>query len=152
MPITYTIDHISSSTESVLVETAPKSEMVSQGTVVDPKTGAKTTSYSLASGDSAYPGVVEYRVEAQNRGGFPILRVSMTFKTWATSDDGLGTVVKRPLVSTFAVNLPADLTIELADFDDLIGNVFSFLYASQSAGARNTGYIQRLLYGSPTVA
>lgn len=151
MATTFSLDHVVSSTESVLVEVGAKSEFISQGTVIDPKTGARITTYTLGSGDSAYLATVEYRIEEQTRGGLPVRRVSMTFRTWATSDDGLGNVLKKPVSGQFAFVLPTDITIELADLDDFIGNCFSFLYASQSAGARNTGYISNLLYGSSKV-
>jgi hypothetical protein len=151
MSTTYSLDHVVSSTESVLVEVAAKSEFVSQGTVIDPKTGARITTYTLGSGDSAFLATVEYRIEEQVRAGQSVRRVSMTFRTWATSDDGLGLVVKRPVSGQFAFVLPIDLTIELADLDDFIGNCFSFLYASQSSGARATGYLNSLLFGSSKV-
>lgn len=149
---TYSLDHVASATESVLVETAAKSEMTLQSTDVDPKTGAVVSTYNLASGDSQFPASVVYRVENQSRGGSPIRRVSMTFSTWAVDDNSVdGTAIRKPISGTIAMNIPADITTELADLDDFIGNLFSFLYASQSGGARNTGYLQKLLYGVPQV-
>jgi hypothetical protein len=151
MSTTFSLDHVNASTEAVNVEVAPKSEFVSQGTTIDPKTGARITMYTIGSGDSAYLATVEYRIEEQTRGGAQVRRVTMTFKTWATSDDGLGTVVKRPISGQFAIVCPTDITLELADLDDFIGNCFSFLYASVSSGARNTSYLNNLLYGSTKV-
>jgi hypothetical protein len=149
---TYSLDHVATATESVLVETAAKSELTLISTTTDPKTGAVTSNYVLASGDDAYPATVSYRVENQTRGGNPVRRVSMTFSTWAADyNDVDGITTRKPVVASFSFVLPADLTIELADMDDLIGNAFSFLFASQSAGARNTGYLQKLLYGVPQV-
>jgi hypothetical protein len=52
MTISYSLDHTPSSTESVLVEVAPKSEMTLRATDADPKTGAVTATYVLASGDA----------------------------------------------------------------------------------------------------
>lgn len=152
MATTFSLDHVvGATTESVLVEVAAKSEFVSQGTTIDPKTGARITLYTLGSGDTAYLATVEYRIEEQTRSGAPVRRVTMTFKTWATSDDGLGNVVKKPISGQFAIICPTDITLELADLDDFIGNCFSFLYPSVSSGVRNTGYLLNLLYGSTKV-
>jgi hypothetical protein len=152
MTISYSLDHTPSSTESVLVEVAPKSEMTLRATDADPKTGAVTATYVLASGDAAYEATVVYRIESQTRSDGPKRRVSMTFSTWATvSDSVAGTDKKSPISGTISLLIPADLTTELADMDDFIGTLFSFLYASQSSGARNTGYLQKLLYGVPQV-
>lgn len=151
MSITYSIDHVASSTEAVNVEVAAKSEMTLKSTDIDPKTGDTLSTYVLASGDNAYPSTVTYRIQAQNQGGVPQRRAVMTFSTWATSDDGLGTVVKRPLSGSVSFIVPGDLTVELADMDDFIGNLFSFLYLSVTAGARSTTWLQKLLFGVPQV-
>lgn len=151
MAHSYSIDHAVSSTESVLVEVAAKSEFVSQGTSIDPKTGARVNTYALGSGDTGYQATVEYRVEDQTRSGDPVRRVTMTFRTWATDDDGAGVVLKKPILGQFIMNIPLSFTIEVGDLDDFIGNCFSFLYASQSSGARATGYLTSLLFGSPKV-
>jgi hypothetical protein len=96
--------------------------------------------------------MVVYRIESQTRSDGPKRRVSMTFSTWATvSDSVAGTDKKSPISGTISLLIPADLTTELTDMDDFIGTLFSFLYASQSSGARNTGYLQKLLYGVPQV-
>jgi len=151
MSHTYSIDHANASTESVLVEVAEKSYMTLQSTDVDPKTGDILSTYVLATGDASYPATVTYRVQNQTQRGKPVRRIVVTLNTWATDDDGLGLVLKEPISSSFSMVIPASFTIELADLDDFIGNMFSFLYASQSAGARNTGYLQKLLYGVPQV-
>lgn len=152
MSLTYSLDHVVSSTESVLVEVAAKSEMVLQSTVTDPKTSAVTSTYVLASGDNSYPATVVYRTELQKRGGDLVRRASVTFNTWAVrADDIAETETRKPVSGTFAFVLPSDMNIELADLDDFIGNVFSFLYASQSSGARNTGFLAKILFGIPQV-
>jgi hypothetical protein len=149
---TYLIDHINASTESINVEVAAKSEMIEQSTDTDSKTGDVISTYVLSSGDNAYPATVTYRVQASGSVAKPTRRVVVTLSTWATSDDGAGVVVKRPLTGSISFVLPADMTVELADMDDFIGNLFSFLYASATAGARSTTYLQKLLYGVPRVA
>lgn len=152
MTHTYSLDHVATATESVLVETAAKSEMTLVSTDVDPKTGDIVSTYVLSSGDSQFPANVTYRVATQSRGGQAIRRMSMIFSTWAVDDNSVdGVATRKPISGTIALNVPADITIELADMDDFIGNLFSFLYASQSSGARNTGYLQKLLYGVPQV-
>lgn len=152
MTHTYSLDHVASATESVNVETAAKSEMTLQSTDVDPKSGDVVSTYTLASGDSQYPAYVVYRIGSQNRGGNPVRRASMTFSTWAVDDNSVdGTAIRKPISGTISLLIPADITVELADMDDFIGNLFSFLYASVSTGARNTGYLQKLLYGVPQV-
>lgn len=148
---TYSIDHAAGSTESVTLEVAPKSEMTLVSTDVDPKTGDVISNYVLASGDSAYPATVSYRVQAQTRGGDPFRRVVMTFSSWATSDDGAGVVIKKPITGSISFVIPANLTVELADLKAFVGEMFSFMYASVAAGTWNTGYLQKLLYGVPQV-
>jgi len=150
--ITYSIDHVASSTEAVNVEVAAKSEMTRQSTVVDPKTGDVLSTYVLSSGDNAYPATVTYRIQNQGSSSNPTRRAVMTFSTWATSDDGLGTVIKKPLSGSISFVVPANLTVELADMDDFIGNLFSFLYASVTTGARSTAWLQKFLFGVPEVA
>lgn len=152
MAHTYSIDHVVTSTESVNVEVAEKSGMTLRSTDVDPSTGDVLSTYVLASGDAAYESTVTYRVQNMNKAGSKTRRCVATFNTWATDDDGAGTVVKKPLTGSISFIVPADLTIELADMDDFIGNLFSFLYASVSTGARSTAWLQKLLYGVPQVA
>jgi len=152
MTISYSIDHLSTSVEDVSIEIAAKSEMTLQSTTTDPKTGEIASTYVLASGDNAYPSSVVFRSSIQNRTNGAIRRMSMTFSTWATkSDDVTNVVVKRPVVATFSVNVPSDITVEVADLDDLIGNAFSFLYLSVTSKVRNTTWLQDLLYGIPQV-
>jgi len=151
MTHTYSLDHVASATESVNVETAAKSEMTLRSTDVDPKTGDVVSTYVLASGDSRYEATVTYKVQEQNKVGAPTRRCVVTLNTWATDDDGAGLVVKKPITGSISFIVPTDLTIELADMDDFIGNLFSFLYASVSTGTRNTTYLQKLLYGVPQV-
>jgi hypothetical protein len=153
MALSYAVDHANASTESVNVEVAAKSELTLVSTDVDPKTGAVTSTYLLASGDANFPSYVTYRAEQQTRGGKSVRRVSMTFSTWATETDSVTGVVRHePLNGTYSFVVPMAYTVELADMDDFIGNCFSFLYASVSAGARSTTYLQKLLYGAPQVA
>jgi hypothetical protein len=152
MTITYTLDHVESTTESVDVEVAAKSEMTLQRTSVDPKTGEVTSVYVLASGDNAYPATVTYRSIVQSRNGAPSRRLSATFTTWATAvNDVSGETIKKPITGTFSATLPADMTVELADMDEFVGNCFSFLYPSVTAGVRSTSWLQKLQYGVPQV-
>jgi hypothetical protein len=77
----------------------------------------------------------------------------MTFSTWAVKADSVtGIEVRAPLNVTIGINVPADMTIEVADLDDLIGNAFSFLYASVTAKVRSTAWLQKLLYGATQVS
>jgi len=152
MTITYSIDHISTSVEDVSVEVAAKSEMTLQGTVIDQKTGDVTSTYVLASGDNSYPATVAYRSAVQNRASGAVRRMSMTFSTWATRSDSVaGTDEKLPLTGSIAFTVPADMTIEVADMDDLVGNLFSFAYLSVTTKVRDTTWLQKLLYGIPQV-
>ena len=153
MTHTYSLDHVVVTTEFVSVEVAAKSEMTLQFTGPDPLNKDATIAvYRLLSGDAAYPANVTYRVENQTRKGAKIRRASMTFDTWAADDNSVdGTTARKPISGTISVNIPAEITTELADMDDMLGNMFSFMYASVSAGARNTGYLNKLFYGLPQV-
>jgi hypothetical protein len=153
MAHTYSIDHLVTSTEAVNIEVADKAGMVLRGTSRLPngRDGWEAI-YGLGSGDSQYPATVTYRVENQTRQGNPVRRLSMIFNTWAADDDGVSVVIRKPISAEISIVVPADLTIELADLDDLFGNSVSFLYSSVSSGTRTTTYLQKLLYGGPQVA
>jgi hypothetical protein len=80
-----------------------------------------------------------------------VRRISIQFDTWAVDDDGAELVVRKPIMAEFVAVVPADLTIELADFNILVGNLVSFTYPSVAAGVRSTAYLQKLLFGLPQV-
>jgi len=152
MALSYSLDHITTSVEDVSVEVAAKSEMILQSTVADPKTGEVVSTYVLASGDNGFPATITYRNSIQNRSGGSVRRLSMTLSTWATVSDSVsGTDTKKSISGTISFLIPADITIEVADMDDFIGNLFSFLYLSVTAKVRDTTWIQKLLYGVPQV-
>jgi hypothetical protein len=152
MSITYSIDHLSTSVEDVSVEVAAKSEMTLMSTTTDPKTGVTSSVYSLASGDNAFPATVTYRSSVEKRAVGPVRKVSMTFSTWATKSDSVsGIDVKQDVSASVNFIFPASMTIEVADVDDLIGNLFSFLYLSVTTKVRDTTWLQKLLYGVPQV-
>jgi hypothetical protein len=148
MTVSFSIDHLSTSVEDVSVEVAAKSEMILQSSDVDPKTGDVTSTYVLASGDNAFPATVIYRTSLQKRAGAAVRRLSMTFNTWSVSTDSVtGIVIRKPLSATVSFVIPADMTVEVADMDDLVGNLFSFLYLSVTTKVRDTAWLQKLLYG-----
>lgn len=152
MTITYSLDHVATSVEDVSVEVAAKSEMTLQSTSTDPKTGEVVSVYVLASGDNSFPATLTYRNSLQNRNTGAIRRISMTFSTWATAADSVsGVDTKKPFSGTVSFNIPADMTVEIADMDDFIGNLFSFLYLSVTTKVRDTTWLQKLLYGVPQV-
>lgn len=152
MALTYSLDHISTTVEDVSVEVAAKSEMVLQSTSTDPKTGEVVSIYVLSSGDNSFPATVTYRNAVQKRSTGTIRRMSMTFDTWATCSDSVsGTDTKKPFSGTVSINAPADMTIETADADDFIGNLFSFLYLSVTTKVRDTTWLGKLLFGIPQV-
>jgi len=152
MTITYSIDHVSGTTESVNVEVADKVNMTLQSTDTDIKTGEVVSTYVLAAGDNAYKAFVTLRCVLQTRRGAAYQRVSMTFDTWAVKSDSVaGTEERKPLSGTISFLIPADMTIEVADMDVFIGSLFSFLYVSVSTGTRNTTWLAKLLYGIPQV-
>jgi len=152
MTITWSIDHLSTSVEDVSVEVAPKSEMTLQSTTTDPKTGEITSVYNLASGDNAFLASVTYRSSIQKRAIGDVRKISMTFSTWATMSNSFdGTETKKPVSVSCTILGPADMTLEVADLDDLIGNGFSYLYASVTSKVRDTSWLGKLLYGVPQV-
>lgn len=152
MSLSYSIDHISTSVEDVSVEVAAKSELTLRQVSTDPKTGEISAEYVLASGDDNFPATVTYRTVLQRRQGALNRRISMTFQTWATvSNSVTGEDEKKPISSTISMILPPEMTLELADLDDLLGNTFSFMYASVTTKVRDTAYLQKLLYGIPSV-
>ncbi|DAD50090.1 TPA_asm: coat protein [ssRNA phage Zoerhiza.1_23] len=151
MSISYSLDHITTSVEDVSVEVAAKSEMVSQGPRIA-KNGDRFHDYVLASGDNAYPAIVSYGSNVQQRTTGPIRRVTMALSTWASATDSVsGLVTKKPILGQVVIELPADMTIEVADADDLIGNMFSYMYLSVTTKVRDTSWLLDLLYGSGEV-
>lgn len=153
MTITYSIDHIVSSTESVNVEVADKAHMTLQGTDRDPKTGELSSVYVLSTGDNSYPSYVTYRCALQKRATGLVRRISVTFDTWAVkTDDVAGTVDRKPISGTVSFNTPADMTIETSDLDEMLGNLISFQYLSVTGGARDITWLGKLLFGVPQVA
>lgn len=153
MTITYSIDHLSTSVEDVSVEVAPKSEMTFQGIVTDSKTGEVKASYVLASGDNAYPATVTYKSSIQSRASGQVRRMEIQFSTWATLSDSVsGLDTKKPVLASCVFTVPADMTIEVSDLDDLLGNLFSFAYLSVTTKVRNTTWLQKLLYGATQVS
>jgi len=153
MTITYSVDHLPSSTESVTVEVAPKSELTLQSSDTDPKTGEVTATYVLSSGDIRFPAYVVYRVTPQNRASGSVLRISMTFSTWAVMSDSVsGIDTRKPITSTISMILPADISVSTANVDKLLGEIFSLMYSSVSSGTRTTTWLQKLLYGAPAVS
>jgi len=152
MSLTYSIDHALTSVEDVSVEVADKANMVFQGNKTDPKTGEISASYVVSNGDNSYPATVTYRSVVQNRASGPVRRISMTFDTWATRSDSVsGLDTKKSLSGTISVNMPADITVETADMDDFIGNLFSYLYLSVTTKVRDTTWLGKLLFGIPQV-
>lgn len=152
MTITYAIDHALTSVEDVSVEVCDKANMVLQYTSTDPKTSEVTSSYVISNGDNSYPATVVYRSSIQNRSTGPIRRFSMTFNTWAARADSVsGIETRKPITGTISVNMPADMTIETADMDDFVGNLFSFLYLSVTTKVRDTTWLGKLLFGIPQV-
>jgi len=153
MTITYSIDHLVTSVEDVSVEVAAKSEMTLQSSDIDPKTGETVSIYVLASGDNAYPSTVTYRSGVQNRSGNQVRRISITFNSWAVVADSVsGVDTRKPISGTVSFVVPADSTTEVADMDDMLGNLFSFCYASVTTKVRSAAYLQKLLYGVTQVA
>jgi len=153
MSLTYSIDHVGVTTESVLVDVAPKSELTYVKTVTDIKTGEVSTWYVLSSGDDAYPANVIFRSSTQLRSGAQRRIISVSLNTWAVKADSVAAIdTREQCFATIAFNMPASMTIELADFQQFAGTVFSFLYPSVASGVRSTAYLAKLLFGASQVA
>jgi len=152
MSITYSIDHVPTSVEDVSVEVAAKSEMTLRQVSTDPKTGEISAEYVLASGDDNYPATITYRTVLQRRNSALKRRISMTFQTWATASNSVsGEDTKKEISGTVSMILPSEMTLELADLDDFLGNIFSMMYLSVTTKVRDTTWLQKLLYGIPQV-
>ena len=152
MTVTYSIEHVPTSVEDVSIEVAPKSEMTWVATYTDPNTGELVTDYRLASGEDLYPARISYRVGTQTRKGKSVRRISMTYYTWAKRSDSVtGVDTREECSASVQFFLPAGMTIELADLDDFLGVAFSAMYASVTTKVRDTGYLQKLLYGVSAV-
>jgi hypothetical protein len=152
MSISYSIDHAVASVEDVSVEVAAKSEMVLAGSGVDPKTNERFAQYRLASGDNAFPAIVEFRVGDQNRSYGAVRHIVVRFSTWAVESNSVsGIDTRKPITGIVTIDTPADYTIEVADLDDFIGNLFSYLYLSVTTKVRDTTWLRNLLFGAPTV-
>lgn len=151
MTISYGIDHVSgNSTESVTTIVAEKDTLVLVAPDKDPKSGRISATYSVGSGDVNHPATLDVAIDpvviGKSRYG------TFTFKTWATQTDSVtGIVTYWPVQATVSFNIGAGAPVQLADFNKLIAAAFSYTYASVTAGVRDTAWLQKLLYGSPTV-
>lgn len=153
MTVTYSIDHTPTTTESVNVEVAEKSAFSFVRTTVDEKTGENSSIYVLSSGDATLPATVTFRTALSQNGKGPSRRISVTFSTFARSDDSVtGEVKTYPINATISVTIPQNVQVELADIGNLLGNLFSLLYPSVSAGVRSTAWLAKLLFGVSQVA
>lgn len=153
MSLSYSIDHVLTSVEDVSIEVSDKANMVLTGTSLDRKTGESVSTYVIANGDNAYPATVTYRSGVQTLGGRNVRRVSISFATWAVKTDSVTTAeVREPITATISLILPAVMTIESSDVDDLVGNLFSFLYPSVTTKVRATTWLAKLLYGVSQVS
>jgi len=153
MSQSYSIDHLVTSVEDVSVEVAAKSELSFSNSGID-NSGLPFATYSLASGDNAFPATVTFKSGIQPRKNAGSVRyIAVQFNTWATKTDSVsGVDTKSPLQAQVSFTLPTDMTIETADMDDLVGNLFSFLYPSVTTKVRSTAWLSKLLYGGVTVA
>lgn len=157
MTLTYSIDHALTSVEDVSVEVADKASLVHQATKVDPKTGAIEAVYVIANGDTTHRAFVTYRVSDETRKDsfgsvYNIRRFSITLNTWAVRDDSVaGTSERKPLTASISFNVPTDFVVEVADLDDVLGNLFSFAYLSVTTKVRDTSWLSMLLFGTPEV-
>jgi len=153
MSMTYTIDHVVASVEDVSVEVAAKSEMSFAGIETDPKTGQRTATYNLASGDNAYPASVVFRTAVQKAATGMIRRFGWSFNTWAVVTDSVsGIATRKPLQVNVSIVAPADYTVEVADLDAALGNAYSFSYPSVTTKVRSTSWLAKLLFGVAQVA
>lgn len=154
MTITYSVEHVGASVEDVSIEVAPKSELCHMSHVVDPKTGGNSTKYVLTSGDSGFPSTVTFRSSVMSPNGRVAKRnISMTFQTWALKSDSVsGVETREEITSTVSMVIPAGLTVDVADLDDMLGTMFSFLYPSVTTKVRDTNWLGKLLYGVTEVA
>jgi len=152
MSLSYAIEHASSNTtESLTISVAEKSTMTLQSTQVDPKTGRTTATYLISSGDVNHPAYVIYVAD-------PVLNAaktryaSVTFKTWATQTDSVtGAVLWYPVQSTVSFVIANGAPVQLADFSKFINCAMSYTYASVTSGAKDTAWLQSLLFGNPAV-
>jgi hypothetical protein len=148
MSITYSIDHLLTSVEDVSVEVADKASFALVRTLQDEKTGEVSSVYSLPSGDPTYPATVTYRSALNSRAAGNLRRISCTLNTWARSVDSVsGEEVILPISGTISLNVPQGVQVEVADLDDMIGNLFSFMYVSVTTKVRSTTWLAKLLFG-----
>jgi hypothetical protein len=153
MTITYSIEHVGTSVEDVSIEVAPKSDLCHMSHVNDPKTGENSTKYVLVTGNPAYPSTVTFRSAIAGPVGRATRRISMTFQTWLLQADSVAGTEKRSEISaTLSFIVPTDIPVELADLDDMLGTVFSFLYEDVTSKVRDTTWLGKLLYGVTEVA
>jgi len=148
MSLSYTIDHVATSVEDVSIEVAAKSELTRRGDAKVGANGTIETQYSLASGDNSYPAFVTYTSQIQKRSAGLVRRLGITFQTWAVETDSVSGLDRRvPISAQMSFLVPADMTVEVADLNSLMGNLFSFAYSGVSTKLRNTGWLQKLLFG-----
>lgn len=152
MTITYSLEHVSGTTESTLVQPPVRSEMTLVSTYTD-KDGGAVAKYVLASGDNAFPAFVTFMTSLQNKNGVRVRRIEVKLESWALKENSVdSSQVRAPIQGSIVLILPALMTIEVGDLAEFVGNLFGYTYPSISSGARSTSWLQTLLYGSPKVS
>lgn len=98
--------------------------------------GSYTDLYQMSTSDPAYPITVEVRVSpAKNR----LRTFQITLKTWATITESItGAVIYRQIRKWNGIELPADVTIEVADLAVLYMADFALTYKSVTTKVPDT--------------
>jgi len=148
MSLTYTIDHAVSTVEDVSVQVANKAALALIKTA-DDGNGGVTSEYAINTGDPTYPAMVTYRSAVVTPKGKPSYRrISVTMSSWARVADSVTGLDKvAPIQGTISVNVPLDFSVEVADLNEFVGNLYSFTYPSVTTKLRATGTLSKLLFG-----
>lgn len=148
MSLAYTIDHAVATVEDVSVQVADKASLALQSTS-DDGAGGVSSVYVINSGDPTYPATVAYRSTLVAPKGKPSYRrISVTLNSWARRSDSVtGIDALAPIQSTISVNVPQDFSVEVADLNEFMGNLYSFTYPSVTSKLRATTTLSKLLFG-----
>jgi len=147
MTVTLAIDRTGGTPADVSVPKIAEADFMRLGTEMLPN-GSRTT-YTVATGDTTYPTkiVVQTKLDPNGNGGSGQKSATISIQTWArATDDVTGEVLVKPCNSMLAVNLPADLPVEVEDVLALIENVFSLTYATLSTKVPVTTRLSALMF------
>lgn len=112
--------------------------------------GVKYASYTYNTSDPAHP--VTVTVEASTSAKARTINWSLTLRAYATATESItGAITYRPVEAAIAVILPADMTVEVADFRKMIDALYGSSFKVLTVKVPDTVVISDMLFAAAEV-